>query len=585
MHFKYQPIPTKKIMKNFNIWDAFAITLVIWLFVALKNTMGYMSSPVPVSLEHTVSLDPFHLPEYAFRSIIRIFLALIASITFSVIYALIAAKNKYLQKAMISLLDIMQSIPILGYLSFTLAGFIALFPDRMLGLELAVIFTVFTCQVWNITYSIYQSIITIPEDIKNTDTVFKLNPIQRFILVEFPYAIPSLIWNIMISISNSWFFVVASEAIIEGNHSFFLPGIGSYIASAIGHENLHSIFYAIGAMGVIILLYDQFLFRPLVEWSKKFRYDFTPSDSGSNKSWDQKLVTNSKILRTLNYPFKKLYRYLIAHKFVEDAQNDQHAFKPNKSLVRKYERIKEMFWYIAICIFAGYSLYKVGMFLYTDIPVSEIQHSLYLGFITTIRIIVVMLITVAIWLPISIYIGFNPKFAKIVQPLALTFASFPANLIFPLCIFIIHKYHLNPDVWLSVLLILSIQWYLVFNIIAGASTFPANLKEVVKTFDIKGIKLLFKIITPSILPHFLVGAITAWGSAWNSTIIAEFAEWGTTTLTATGIGAYVTEANNAGDLSKIILGILVMLIYIEFFNRFFWRPLFQYADKMEKLKN
>lgn len=584
MHFKYQSITTKKIKKNFNIWDAFAITLVIWLFVALKNTMGYMYSPVPLSLGNTLSLDPIHLPEYAFRSIIRIFLALTASIIFSVIYALVAAKNKYLQKAMISLLDIMQSIPILGYLSFTLAGFIALFPGRMLGLELAVIFTVFTCQVWNITYSIYQSIITIPEDIKNTDIVFKLNPIQRFILVEFPYAIPSLIWNIMISISNSWFFVVASEAIIEGNHSFFLPGIGSYIASAIGHEDLHSIFYAIGTMGVIILLYDQFLFRPLVEWSKKFRYDFTQSDSKIHRSWDQKLVTNSKILETLNYPFKKIYRYLLTHKFSEDTQNNYQVHE-DRSSGRIYERAKEIFWYIAIFIFAGYSLYKVGMFLYTDIPISEIQHTLYLGLMTTIRIIAVMIITVVIWLPISIYIGFNPKLAKIVQPLALTFASFPANLIFPLCIFVIHKYNLNPDVWLSVLLILSIQWYLVFNIIAGASTFPANLKEVVKTFDIKGIKLLFKIITPSILPHFLVGAITAWGSAWNSTIVAEFAEWGTTKLTATGIGAYVTEANNAGDMSKIILGILVMLIYIEFFNRFFWRPLFQYADKMEKLKN
>jgi len=585
MHFKYQYITTKKIKKSFNIWDAFAITLVIWLFVALKNTMGYMSSPVPLSLEHTLSLDPLHLPEYAFRSIIRIFLALIASVIFSVIYALIAAKNKYLQKAMISLLDIMQSIPILGYLSFTLAGFIALFPGRMLGLELAVIFTVFTCQVWNITYSIYQSIITIPENLKNTDTVFKLNPIQRFILVEFPYAIPSLIWNIMISISNSWFFVVASEAIIDGNNAFFLPGIGSYIASAIGHEDLHSIFYAIGTMGVIILLYDQFLFRPLVEWSKKFRYDFTQSDSGFNKSWDKKLVTNSKILKILNHPFKKIYRYLIAHRFADSVTNNHNSSKRTKSSVKKHERIKEIFWYLVVFMLSGYSLYKVGIFLHTEIPISEIQHTLYLGLITTIRIIAVMLITVVVWLPISIYIGFNPKLAKIAQPLALTFASFPANLIFPLCIFVIQKYNLNPDIWLSVLLILSMQWYLVFNIIAGASTFPANLKEVVKTFDIKGIKLLFKIITPSILPHFLVGAITAWGSAWNSTIVAEFAEWGTTKLTATGIGAYVTEANNAGDMSKIILGILVMLIYIEFFNRFFWRPLFHYADKMEKLKN
>jgi len=569
--------------KRFNLWDAFALMLVIWLFIVLKNTIGYMYSPVPLNLGKPICLDPSHLPEYALRSIIRISIALIASIIFSVVYALIAAKNKYLQKAMISLLDIMQSIPILGYISFTLSGFISLFPGKMLGFELAVIFTVFTCQVWNITYSIYQSLITVPENIKNADIVFKLNPIQRFLLVEFPYAIPSLIWNIMISISNSWFFVVASEALIEGNSSFFLPGIGSYIASAIDHENLHAIFYAIGATAVIILLYDQCLFRPLIEWSKKFRYDFNESDSGSAKSWDKKLVRKSKILHTLNYPFRKIYRHLLTYRFPQKDQEMVSAHISKRSL-KKYERAKEFFWYSMVFALSCYALYRIYIFLHTEIPMHEMQHALYLGLVTTIRIILVMIVTVVVWLPISIYIGFSPKLAKVAQPLALTFASFPANLIFPLCIFIIQKYNLNPDVWLSVLLILSIQWYLVFNIIAGASTFPAHLKEVVKNFDIKGLKLLFKIVIPAILPHFLVGAITAWGSAWNSTIVAEFAEWGTTKLEATGIGAYVTQASNEGEMSKIILGILVMLLYIEVFNRFFWRPLFHYTDKMEQLK-
>ncbi|MCH9753451.1 MAG: ABC transporter permease subunit [Alphaproteobacteria bacterium] len=582
MHFKYSNLSSKKIKRRFNIWDVCAIAIVIWLFVILKNAMEYMYSPVPLNISEPVSLDPINLPEYVFRSIVRIVLALIASVIFSIIYALIAAKNKHLQKAMISLLDIMQSIPILGYISFTITGFIALAPHHMLGFELAVIFTVFTCQVWNITYSIYQSLITIPENIKNAESIFKLNALQRFLLVEFPYAIPSLVWNIMISISNSWFFVVASEAIIEGNNSFFLPGVGSYIASAIGQKDLHSIFYAIIVMAVVILLYDKFTFRPLVAWAQKFKYDFGSVSSDKYVPWNKKLFTKSKVMKVILLPFEKLYRYLLSYKFSE---NPEYTVKePICHKPTLLERVVHAFWCIVVFSLSGYALYKVSIFLYKEIPIYELKYTLYLGLITTLRIIVVMLITIVIWLPISIYIGFNPKLARIAQPLALTFASFPANLIFPLCVFVIQKYSLNPDIWLSVLLIISIQWYLVFNIISGASTFPDNLKNVVKSFDIKGVRLLWKVLVPAILPHFLIGAITAWGSAWNATIIAEFAEWGTTTLEATGIGSYVTKASNAGEMSNIILGILVMLFYIEIFNRLFWRPLFKYADKMEQFK-
>ena len=195
-----------------------------------------------------------------------------------------------------------------------------------------------------------------------------------------------------------------------------------------------------------------------------------------------------------------------------------------------------------------------------------------------------MVLTTIFWLPISLYIGFSPKLAKIVQPLALMLASFPANILFPLCVYLIQRYNLNPDIWLSVLFILSIQWYLVFNIISGATMFPQNLREIVKSFDIKGVKLMCKVIVPAILPYFLVGAITAWGSAWNATKIAEFAKWGETTLEATGIGQYVTVASNAGNMPKIVLGILVMLLYIEIFNRLFWRPIFRYAESLEQLK-
>lgn len=565
--------------KKLNLWDIFAISIIFWIFILIKNTTQYMYSPIPIDLDQPISLSPEFLPEYTLRTTIRLAIGIIISVVFSVVYALIAAKNESLRKFMISLLDIMQSIPVLGYIALTITGFISLFPDRLLGFELAVIFAAFTCQVWNITYSIYQSITTIPENIKEIHKAFNLNPIQRFLMIELPYAMPPLVWNIMISISNSWFFVVASEAIIEGNHSYYLPGIGSYIAVAIHNKSLISIFYAVIAMVLVIVLCDRFVFRPLLEWSNKFKYE--NCNSCTMPSWSYKVFNKSRLIKLINFPFKMVYNYLLnLHFFHAKGQEtlQQVQVDPSGGLLKK------IVWGMVIAAISSYAFYVIIASLYNDINLDDIQHSFYLGLITTIRIIAVMLITVVIWLPISIYIGLNSTLTKIIQPFALIMASFPANLIFPFVVFVIQKYSLNPNIWLSILFILSIQWYLVFNILAGICSIPEDLREVVRTFDIKGYALFKKILLPAILPHFLVGLITAWGSAWNTTIIAEIAEWGDVSMEAVGIGAYVTNASNYGDMSKIILGILVMLFYIELFNRFFWRPLFRYADNMSKLQ-
>jgi len=582
MGLRYDDVTARTVKNKFNIWDAVALILIISAFILIKNTIGYMDSSVTPSIHKHIPLDYANLPVYILRSLTRIILALFLSIIFSVTYALIAAKNEYLRKPMIALLDIMQSIPILGYISFTISGFIAIAPNQMLGYELAVIFTVFTCQVWNITYSIYQSLISIPDDIKNAETIFNLNPIQKFFLVEFPYAIPPLIWNVMISISNAWFFAVASEAIIEGSTSFFLPGVGSYIASAIAQENLNAIYYAVVCLAAIIFLYDKFLFKSLVDWSQKFQYDFNQKNRDSISSWHHKLFINSKILQLIHYPFKNIYHYLISNPLILATKRSHKLYANHKST--KKEIITKFFYYSLVSVLTSISAWQILDFLYHEVSLQEVHKAFYHGLVTTIRIIIVMIITVVIWFPISVYIGFRAKLAKIAQPIALALASFPANLIFPLCVFVIKKYNLDPNIWLSTLFIISIQWYIVFNVIGGAASFPEKLKEVIENFNLKGFSMTQKILFPAILPNFLVGSITAWGSAWNTTVIAEIAQWGNTTLEATGIGAYVTNASTAGDMPKVILGILVMIFYIEIFNKIFWRPLFNYADKMEQFK-
>lgn len=573
----------KSLVKNFNslrkfsIWDLIAISIIFWIFILVKNATEYMYAPVPLNLQNEISLSISNLPQYALRSTSRILIGLIISIIISIIYALIAAKNERLRKIMIPFIDIMQSIPILGYISFTITGFIALFPGNILGFELAVIFAVFTCQVWNITYSLYQSFISVPKELLNTERVFRLNAVQKFFLIELPFATPSLLWNAMISVSNSWFFVVASEAMIEGNHSYHLPGIGSYIASAISAKDINAIWYAIITMTILILLYNFFIFNPISDWAERFKYENTKENSST--SWGYRIFSQSKIFLMVNFPFKMSYRYL--------ARASSPKSEPIKNLNKgssSQKNIQDILWYTLICSIFIYTAYQIITFLQHNISLQETIHAFYLGLITTIRIICTTALTIIFWLPVSIYIGSKPKLLKFAQPLVLMLASFPANIIFPICVLLITKYHLNPNIWLSTLLIISMQWYLVFNIISGMDAFPINIRNVISMIKPRKITMFKKIIAPSIFPHFMVGAITAWGSAWNSTIVAEYAEWGNVTLEATGIGSYITVASNSGDSSRIILGILVMLFYIEIFNRLMWRPLFKYTEQLEKLK-
>ncbi len=573
------PLMHDKALKKFSIWDLVAISLIFWIFVLIMNATEYMYAPVPLNLDNPVSLDPSKIPEYALRSTMRLFIGLAISIIFSIIYALLAAKVKRLERILISLLDILQSVPVLGYISFTVAGFIAMFPGNILGFELAVIFAVFTCQVWNITYCIYQAIVTLPKDLDEAAKNAKLNPVQRFVMVEFPYSVPSLVWNMMLSMSSAWFFVVASEAIIEGNKQYFLPGIGSYIAAAIDAQSIKSIIYAIIAMVVVIIIYDQVFFRPLVDWAEKYKYEKYSSLSGK-RSWCYRLFSNSKIYnKIIKAPFRWLYR-LMTHSY----KSLEAEYIDSPSGVIQERKWADYLWYLTMAAIAVFAFYKIYIFATANLHWSDLKYTLYLGFISTVRIIIMMAITILIWLPISVYIGLRPKLAKIIQPLALTLASFPANLIFPLVVYYISSRSLDPNIWLSILLMFSMQWYFVFNIVSGVTSIPTEIRVASEGLALKKSVWYKKILVPAILPSFLVGAITAWGSAWNATIIVEFAEWGSTELIATGLGAYITEATDSGQMPKIILGVAVMVFYVELFNRLFWRPIFSYADKMENLK-
>jgi len=566
-----RPDFTRPVLSRKFWFDLLAFSMVAMFLVFIAWGMTEMSAPIAKLDQSPISLDPHNLPAYAMRTVLRMLIAVAASLLFTLVYATLAAKSRKAGQIMIPILDILQSVPVLGYISFTVTGFIALFPGSMMGVECAAIFAIFTSQAWNMTFSLYQSLETIPRDMDEAAFVFKLSGWQKFWKMELPYAVPGLIWNTMMSMSGGWFFVVASEAITVGNQHITLPGVGSYIALAIEQQDLHAIFYAIAAMTIVILLYDQLLFRPLVAWSDKFRYELTAGQNAPH-SWVLSLFAKSRLAKKLLMPIGWL-----SHKILRI-----RLFKPTAEVMQFSAREMRLFdylWYALLGLAGIVALRHLFIFLHTSVEWSDMRHVAFLAMITLARVVVLILLASLIWVPLGVMIGLRPKLAEIIQPLAQFLAAFPANLLFPVAVVVISRYALNPDIWLSPLMILGTQWYILFNVIAGASAFPNDLREAAANFHVKGWLWWKRVILPGIFPYFLTGAITASGGAWNASIVSEAVQWGNKSYTATGLGAYIADRTAAGDFVHIVLGVGTMSLVVVLFNKFFWRPLYEVAAR------
>jgi NitT/TauT family transport system permease protein len=561
-----------------NIWDAVALVLVIGAMVLLVYGGEETTLPLSALQVTPVSLDPANLPHYALRTTMRMLLAIVCSIIFTFIYAAVAAKSRRAEMVLIPLLDILQSVPILGFLTFTVVFFLNLFPGSVFGAELASVFAIFTSQAWNMTFSMYQSIRNVPKDLEEASQSFRLSGWQRFWRLDVPFAMPGLIWNTMMSMSGGWFFVVASESITVGNTAVTLPGIGSYVALAIKEQNLPAIGYAILAMLFVIIAYDQLLFRPVVAWADKFRFEQTASVTAPT-SWMLDLFRRTRALRALTYPFAA----------VNKAFANFHIAMP-KQLLRMAKktggqpsRIVDAVWLAFILSCTGYAGWRAYAYLSVTLNPSDVFRAVGYGFITLARVVVLITLATLIWVPVGVWIGLRPKLAERIQPLAQFLAAFPANLAFPVFVVIIVRYGLNANIWLSPLMILGTQWYILFNVIAGASAFPTDLREAAGSFHLKGWRWWIKVILPGIFPYYITGAITASGGSWNASIVAEVASWGDAHLTAAGLGAYIATATETGDFPRVVLGIAVMCILVTLFNRLLWRPLYAFGERRLRL--
>ena len=553
-----------------NPWDAAAILCVVAALIAVAQVArgGFAGIDTPGAIE--VTLDPWNLPEYAVRTTLRMFAALFASLVFTFTYGTAAAKSRRLRVILVPLLDVLQSVPILGFLTFTVVFFMSLFPGSVLGLELAAIFAIFTSQAWNMAFSMYQSLSTLPPDLREAARSFQLSAWQRFWRLEVPFATPGLVWNTMISMSGGWFFVVASEAVSVGDQTWKLPGIGSYVAVALEQRDLAAVAWAILAMLLVIIAYDQLLVRPLVAWSAKFRSETTAGATAADP-WVLRLIRRTRLLSA-------------AGGMLADAMATIGGLRLSPRRRARFaepasSRVTDTIWAGLLCVALAWAGWRVTAFASDWLVWGDLLDVLGLGTLTLLRVMAMIVLASLIWVPIGVALGLRPVWARRAQPVTLFLSAFPANLLFPPFVLTIVHFGLNPDIWLTPLMILGTQWFILFNVVAGAAAFPGDLREAASNFRVGGFLWWRRVILPGIFPHYITGAIAASGGSWNAAIVAEVASWGETRLTAHGLGAYIAQATERGDIARVILGVVVMSAFVVTMNRVIWRPMQAYAAR------
>ncbi|HAZ7573609.1 ABC transporter permease subunit [Legionella sp. PATHC032] len=562
-----------KFSRFINRWDLLLLILTFSVLFFLGWAGSQMATPYQLGDQIPISLEPSNLPFYALRTVLRMFIALIFSILFTFIVGALAAKNRRAEQIVIPAIDILQSIPVLSFLSITVTGFIHLFPNSLLGPECASIFAIFSAQVWNMTFGFYQSLKTVPHDLIEVSAMFRLSAWQRFWKVEVPFSMSGLLWNMMVSMSASWFFVVLSEAISVAHQNIRLPGVGSYIALAIAQRDLHAVGYAILTMVIVIFLYDQILFRPLIAWSEKFKMEQSPDES-EYQSWLIDLIRSSRLM-------KRVAEWLavFTNSFVNVRWLRIGEVKAVKEIDFKKQKRLDRLWAALVLISVitgGWFLLK---FILTALKVSDIFHVFLLGAATGARVIILILLSSMLWIPVGVWIGLRPRLAQKIQPIIQFVAAFPANLFYPLFVIAIVKFNLSVEIWVTPLMILGTQWYILFNVIAGASSIPRDLYLAADNFGLKGWIWWKRLALPGIFPFYITGAITAAGGAWNASIVAEYVSWGNITLRATGLGEYIQASTTAGDFPQIALGTAMMCVYVLAFNHLIWRPLYRLAEE------
>jgi NitT/TauT family transport system permease protein len=527
----------------------------------------HLSSHVGAS----VSTDPADIPYYALRSLIRMFIALGASVVFTLVYGTAAARSRRARMILIPVLDILQSVPVLGFLAITVTFFVGLFPGSVLGLELASIFAIFTSQAWNMTFSFYHSLITQPAELDEAARMYRMTKWERFWKLDVPSSMIGLVWNGMMSFGGGWFFLVASEAIAIGHQNYALPGIGSYVAAALSAGSVGDVCIAIGVMVILVVGVNVLFWKPLVVWSEKFRVE-TSSAAEQPESVTLNVLRRSQIPGLLAWPGRPIVRGL--DRATRPFGVAEYPLRPN--LPRR--RAGDAVFLTAVAVVVTYGLARALEYFARTVGFGVFPYCVGLGALTLIRVIVVVVVATVIWVPVGVIIGMNPRLARVAQPGVQVLASFPAQLLFPFVTLFFVTTGIPLNIGGIVLMALGAQWYILFNTIAGASAIPTDMREMADQFRLPRNQRWKQVILPAIFPAYVTGGITAAGGAWNAAIVAEVVSFGHHHLRALGLGSFIAQASAAGNFPKVLAGVIVMSFYVVVVNRLLWRRLYHLAE-------
>jgi NitT/TauT family transport system permease protein len=559
--------------RNVRPADVVVLLALFALLFGLLELIPSLSTPTPArTAAGTVSLDPAEIPYYAVRSLLRMFIGLALAVVFTFVYATAAARLPRAEKILLPILDILQSVPVLGFLTVIASTLVALFPGSSLGLECASIFAIFTSMAWNITFAFHASLVSQPRELDEAARIMRLTKWERFWKLDVPSGMIPMIWNAMMSFGGAWFFLTASEAISVDGKSYALPGIGSYVATAALQDNLGDILWAIVAMVVMVLGVNFLFWRPLVAWAERFRIeDSATADKPRSVVLD--LIRRSQINEWMARPTRPFGRAMDSA--TRPFGLAEHPLR--KPVVRR--RTGDVAFGTVVVLGVLFGVWEALSYIHRNVGFGQFGTAFGDGALTFLRVVVVLIVSTVVWVPIGVWIGMNPRVSRLAQPLVQVAASFPANFLYPFLMALFIALGIGLDYGGIVLMLMGAQWYILFNVIAGASTIPTDLRESMQVMKVGG-RLRWKVlILPAIFPAYVTGAITAAGGAWNASIVAEYVLYDHRHIAARGLGAYITEASNAGDTSKVVLGVIVMSVYVVVVNRFFWRRLYALAER------
>jgi NitT/TauT family transport system permease protein len=544
------------------------------IFYSLILLARYWSSPFTPAAEISHSLKA--LPIYALYSFLRISVAYFLSLAFTLVYGYIAAYNPKAEKVMIPLLDILQSIPVLSFLPGVMLAMVSLFPKHQLGVELGAILLIFTGQVWNMAFSFYSSIKSIPREMREAAKLYRFTSWQRFTQMELPYAAIGLIWNSMMSVAGGWFFLMACEMFVLGTRDFRLPGLGSYLQTASGDGDTRAILWGLVAMITVIVLLDQLVWRPVIAWAQKFKFEQVES-ADAPKSPILTLLRRSRTMATIQ---KKIGQPLGEKLALHFARRQLMPAPPEPSSSRKWLRRA-----VAIIVLLAITLAVADAFrLLTGLQRSDFR-ALGIGASATfLRVLCALIIGTAWTVPVGVWIGFNPKLARIAQPVAQVAASVPATALFPVVLLVLIRIGGGLGIGSIVLLLLGTQWYVLFNVIAGAIAIPTDLKEAAEVFRFTTADRWRTLILPGIFPYLVTGLVTAGGGAWNASIVAEYFHFKGQTISTVGLGARISRATDSGNFPLLLAATIMMAAIVVTVNRTVWRPMYRLAESRFRLE-